>query len=952
VDDAIKIANPGASRASAFLHVYDLANNPLKTTHIDGGIKTMVIDGAGLPLESRDAKGALVCNSYDELLRPLSMWARDNTAETATMRQHLVYGDTLSTPEATNHRGQVYKHYDEAGLTEFVEYDFKGNLLEKIRKVIKDSEILGVFAGPPTNWEVPAYRVDWTGLNETALLETDEYRTDMSYDGLSRPIEVTLPLDLDSERKLVVPTYNRSGAMETISLDGEVYVSRIAYNAKGQRVLLAYGNGIMTRFAYDPVNFRLLRQRSEKFTYPSGFPLTYEAVSGSVKQDCEYLFDLSGNIVGMSDESPNAGFNGAATLDREFSHDALYRLLTATGREAANYAQSSDPSFDYTPDTSHQNSREYTRTYTYDQLGNMLKLHHDGGTGNTFNRWFNDYDVSTTSYHTSNFATKVKYGSTTITNGFDANGNMVSEGSSRHFEWDFADQMRVYRTQTGTSEPTVFAHYLYDAGGVRVKKIVRKSTGNHEVTVYIDGVFEYLYLVNSSSTKTEEKNEIHVMDGRSRIARREVFGASWTGLQTNAVKYVLEDHLGNASFTLTDSGGAYRREEYFPFGETSFGSYSKKRFRFCGKERDEESGLYYYGARYYMPWQCRFVSVDPLAAEYAFYTPYQYAGNQPIVAIDLDGLEPTTPPSGSPSGPPLLGTPPNTASRAQLAVGPRNPNNPANPTALRGIPPASAGGAGLPPNVIRVNRSSYQTPPALPQQPTQLNLDTATFQQVFDHIKNITLYENATNPTLTFSFGGTDGQYFLNTYFIGANFPANNLLAPIGAGFPNYSFTGTIEGDQQVSISFSGLSVNDLVSSRGANWASGPPPATPAMAPLGRLFTLIRLNVEGSAFNATNSAGSITISSPMATQGTSTLAPAANSDEGARVRIQMGEIQNFGVALYERWMTAAQLQAYPVFTGDQGLVIPAVRRSGNGGQYQQPWSDTYNYNGESLPSRF
>jgi RHS repeat-associated protein len=510
--------------------------------------------------------------------------------------------------------------------------------------VIKDSEILGVFAGPPTNWEVPAYRVDWTGLNESTLLETQEYETTMIYDGLSRPVSVELPLDLDSERKLVVPTYNRSGAMESISLDGEVYVSCIAYNARGQRVLMAIGDpanfsnngGIMTRFAYDPVNFRLLRQRSERFEIPSGFPLTYEAV-GSARQDCEYTFDLSGNIVGMSDESPAAGFNGAATLDRVFKYDALYRLLEATGREAANYTQSSDPSVDYAPNPSHQDSRKYTRTYTYDELGNMLQLNHSPVGGPSFNRIYNQNQ--TNPFIASNLCDQITYGQTTVDYGFDANGNMVSEGSSRHFEWDFADQMRVYRTQTGTSEPTVHAHYLYDAGGVRVKKIVRKSTGNHEVTVYIDGVFEYLYLVNSSSTRTEEKNEIHVMDGRSRIARREIFGASWTGSQADAVKYVLEDHLGNASFTLTDSGGAYRREEYFPFGETSFGGYGKKRYRFVGKERDEESGLYYYGARYYMPWQCRFVSVDPLAGEYPFFTPYQYAGNKPVISVDIDGLE-------------------------------------------------------------------------------------------------------------------------------------------------------------------------------------------------------------------------------------------------------------------------------------------------------------------------
>lgn len=58
-----------------------------------------------------------------------------------------------------------------------------------------------------------------------------------------------------------------------------------------------------------------------------------------------------------------------------------------------------------------------------------------------------------------------------------------------------------------------------------------------------------------------------------------------------------------------------------------------------GKERDEESGLYYYGARYYAAWVGRFVSVDPLAASYAHLNPYNYAGNKPIGDLDIDGLQ-------------------------------------------------------------------------------------------------------------------------------------------------------------------------------------------------------------------------------------------------------------------------------------------------------------------------
>ncbi|MBI9068704.1 MAG: hypothetical protein JEZ09_15515, partial [Salinivirgaceae bacterium] len=48
--------------------------------------------------------------------------------------------------------------------------------------------------------------------------------------------------------------------------------------------------------------------------------------------------------------------------------------------------------------------------------------------------------------------------------------------------------------------------------------------------------------------------------------------------------------------------------------------------------------MYYYGARYYASWLCRFVSVDPLQFKYPYYTPYQYAGNKPISYIDLDGV--------------------------------------------------------------------------------------------------------------------------------------------------------------------------------------------------------------------------------------------------------------------------------------------------------------------------
>src|SRR5262249_40254425 len=55
---------------------------------------------------------------------------------------------------------------------------------------------------------------------------------------------------------------------------------------------------------------------------------------------------------------------------------------------------------------------------------------------------------------------------------FDANGNLIRETTSRHFEWDHANRLRAFRTQTEAAEPSVYTHYLYDGDGRRVKKLV------------------------------------------------------------------------------------------------------------------------------------------------------------------------------------------------------------------------------------------------------------------------------------------------------------------------------------------------------------------------------------------------------------------------------------------------------------------------------------------------
>jgi RHS repeat-associated protein len=80
--------------------------------------------------------------------------------------------------------------------------------------------------------------------------------------------------------------------------------------------------------------------------------------------------------------------------------------------------------------------------------------------------------------------------------------------------------------------------------------------------------------------------------------------------------------------------------EYFAFGETFIEEHKNSHnspYKYNGKELDEESGLYYYGARYYDPKLSIWASVDPLAEKYPSHSPYCYVMNNPINAIDPDG---------------------------------------------------------------------------------------------------------------------------------------------------------------------------------------------------------------------------------------------------------------------------------------------------------------------------
>jgi len=108
---------------------------------------------------------------------------------------------------------------------------------------------------------------------------------------------------------------------------------------------------------------------------------------------------------------------------------------------------------------------------------------------------------------------------------------------------------------------------------------------------------------------------------------------------SESITYHLENQIKSSSARLDENGTVIDREEYYPFGDSSLRTFSQKRYRYVGKEKDLESGLYYYGARYYSAWTCRFISVDPLAGKYAHLSSFNYASNSPLGEMDIDGMQ-------------------------------------------------------------------------------------------------------------------------------------------------------------------------------------------------------------------------------------------------------------------------------------------------------------------------
>src|SRR5690606_15788414 len=236
----------------------------------------------------------------------------------------------------------------------------------------------------------------------TGKLESDSYIIATQYDALGRIKEQTAENtnSINPSVSIITPTYNERGVLYSEEVDQTVSINAtspanllvaIKYDAKGQRTYVEYGNGVYTEYTYDENTFRLKSQLTTKPGSPD-----------EILQDLHYTYDPVGNITWKQDQAfPDEFYNNSViSAANEYTYDALYRLIEAKGREnqaAINFT--SEDNFDNAPhllmhgQSDPMNTQEYTQTYTYDEVGNILSLQHSAGTGS----YTRNYEYDTTS---------------------------------------------------------------------------------------------------------------------------------------------------------------------------------------------------------------------------------------------------------------------------------------------------------------------------------------------------------------------------------------------------------------------------------------------------------------------------------------------------------------------------------------------------------------------------
>jgi RHS repeat-associated protein len=591
---------------------FDMLGRFCHHTSIDGGERWDLFDTVGKRLARWDSRGQLIEASYDALRREIATSVTPSGG-TKFVAHKIVWGESAPA-SVTYARARVYQRYDGAGVVTCEAYDFRGNLTSSTRQLA-------------THYDSS---LDWS---QSQPLEVDVFRTQSAFDALGRPTQVTTP-----DGSVYWLSYNATGLLATvdIQLRGAAqktsFVSAIDYNEKSQRTRIVYGQASTTTYGYDPLTYRIAAIDTARTS--DGAPL----------QALAFAYDPAGNIVQLTDSVQQPIFYAGGVVDGTalYTFEPTYRLASATGREqAAGFGgPRTDVDIPVAP-LPHPNDGQaliaYLESYQYDAVGNVLQISHGPPGGAAAWLYPMRYVAGTNRLDQTMVAGDQQSDATWHGRySYDPHGNMIAMPHLSTIAWDWNDRMQSAALGGGGT-----VYFTYDAQGERVRKVWVHG-GTIDERIYLGG-YE-VYRQSKSGSVALERQTLHVTTGADTLALVETktIDTSVNALvPTPVIRFQLSNQLGSALWEIDSTGQLISYEEYHPFGTSAYRAQStidvsQKRYRYNGKERDEETSLYYYGARYYAPWLARWTAADGMGVV-AGINFYAFCSDNPIVRIDPDG---------------------------------------------------------------------------------------------------------------------------------------------------------------------------------------------------------------------------------------------------------------------------------------------------------------------------
>ena len=478
----------------------------------------------------------------------------------------------------------------------------------------------------------------------------------------------------------IIYTYDKGGQLKGVSgvkntvkgTETYSYIDTIVYDEHGQRVYIKYGNGVETKYRYDDKR-RWLKDIE-----------TRNKQTDEVFQKISYRFDKVGNVLGYTNDA------SVYETSQSYTYDSLYQLI---GVEGTSNQYKAIKSFGSTP----VHVAKYKQDFAFDGIGNMTKksstTNLPGARGNAYPKAELDYSLDYE--YDPAYAHRLVHAGNRYYR-YDANGNITAEKDGPFteddefvFTYNYDPDTDVYGTDYGfgldapketeethpenlfayrrnytwneknlltkSSDRSYTVHYRYGEDGQRALKYTEEGRSE---TLYFNNFYTIHIPVQDKNNPQGLRVHKHIFVGNSRLvtAMTHTDNNGDNAEQREKRYYYHSDHLGSAQFVTDWRGRQYEHIEYTPYGELWIeevaAGLDKLPFRFTGKEMDEETGLYYYGARYLDPKYSRWISTDPALSEYMAgssvgaggiyntvnFNVYHYGNNNPIKYTDPTGM--------------------------------------------------------------------------------------------------------------------------------------------------------------------------------------------------------------------------------------------------------------------------------------------------------------------------